>query len=288
MAAKKGGLGKGLSALIKDKEKVDNLISEIKLLPTETIELVDLDKIKPREDQPRKIFNKEALADLAQSIKENGVIQPIILRKTEEDYEIIAGERRWRASKLAGLTTIPSIVRVIDTQTTAKISLIENIQRENLNPIEEAQAYKSIMKEYELKQDELAKAVGKSRAYISNTLRLLKLDKSIIEYIYEGKLSAGHGKALLSIEDKEEQKKMASRIIEGGLNVRDTEKKTRKKKKKNKPTKIKDLYITEIEEQLMTSLGTKVQLVARKKAGKIEIEYYSNDDLDRIIDLLLS
>ena len=288
MAAKKGGLGKGLSALIKDKEKVDNLISEIKLLPTETIELVDLDKIKPREDQPRKIFNKEALADLAQSIKENGVIQPIILRKTEEDYEIIAGERRWRASKLAGLTTIPSIVRAIDTQTTAKISLIENIQRENLNPIEEAQAYKSIMKEYELKQDELAKAVGKSRAYISNTLRLLKLDKSIIEYIYEGKLSAGHGKALLSIEDKEEQKKMASRIIEGGLNVRDTEKKTSKKKQKNKPTKIKDLYITEIEEQLMTSLGTKVQLVARKKAGKIEIEYYSNDDLDRIIDLLLS
>ena len=288
MAAKKGGLGKGLSALIKDKEKVDNLISEIKLLPTETIELVDLDKIKPREDQPRKIFNKEALADLAQSIKENGVIQPIILRKTEEDYEIIAGERRWRASKLAGLTTIPSIVRVIDTQTTAKISLIENIQRENLNPIEEAQAYKSIMKEYELKQDELAKAVGKSRAYISNTLRLLKLDKSIIEYIYEGKLSAGHGKALLSIEDKEEQKKMASRIIEGGLNVRDKEKKNSKKKQKNKPTKIKDLYITEIEEQLMTSLGTKVQLVARKKAGKIEIEYYSNDDLDRIIDLLLS
>lgn len=287
MSVKKGGLGKGLSALIKDKEKVDLLINEIKLLPTETIELIELDKILPREDQPRKVFNDEALNELADSIKENGVIQPIILRKVEEGYQIITGERRWRASRIAGLTAIPSIVRTIDTETTAKISLIENIQRENLNPIEEAQAYKSLMQEYELKQDELAKAVGKSRSYISNSLRLLKLDKSIIEYIYEGKLSAGHGKALLSIEDKKEQKRIANKIIEDGLNVRDTEKKTSKKRRRPLK-KLKDSHIIDLEEQLMSALGTKVQLVTKKKAGKIEIEYYNNDDLDRLLDLLLN
>ena len=287
MSVKKGGLGKGLSALIKDKEKVDLLINEIKLSPTETIELVELDKIVARDNQPRKVFNDEALNELAESIKENGVIQPIILRKVEEGYQIITGERRWRASKIAGLTAIPSIVRTIDTETTAKISLIENIQRENLNPIEEAEAYKSLMEEYELKQDELAKAVGKSRSYISNTLRLLKLDKSIIEYIYEGKLSAGHGKALLSIEDKEEQKRIVNKIIEGGLNVRDTEKKTSKKKRRTSK-KTKDSYIIDLEEQLMSALGTKVQLVTKKKAGRIEIEYYNNDDLDRLLDLLLN
>lgn len=286
MSAKKSGLGKGLSALIKDKEKVDSLISEIKLFPTETVELVDLDQIRPRDDQPRKVFNKEALNELALSIKENGVIQPIILRKTDEGYQIIAGERRWRASKIAGLTAIPGIVRTIDTETTARISLIENIQRENLNPIEEAQAYKSIMDEYDLKQGELAKAVGKSRVYISNTLRLLKLDKSVIDYLYEGKLSAGHGKALLAIEDKEQQRKMADRIIEGGLTVRDTEKKSSKKKKRTIKT-FKDPHISNVEEQLMSALGTKVQLVTKKKAGKIEIEYYDNDDLDRLLDLLL-
>lgn len=287
MSVKKGGLGKGLSALIKDKEKVDLLINEIKLLPTETIELIELDKILPREDQPRKVFSDKALNELADSIKENGVIQPIILRKVEEGYQIITGERRWRASRIAGLTAIPSIVRTIDTETTAKISLIENIQRENLNPIEEAQAYKSLMQEYELKQDELAKAVGKSRSYISNSLRLLKLDKSIIEYIYEGKLSAGHGKALLSIEDKKEQKRIANKIIEDGLNVRDTEKKTSKKRRRPLK-KVKDSHIIDLEEQLMSALGTKVQLVTKKKAGKIEIEYYNNDDLDRLLDLLLN
>lgn len=287
MAVKKGGLGKGLSALIKDKEKVDSLISEIKLSPSETIELINLDKISPREDQPRKIFNEEALEDLASSIKENGLIQPIILGKTEGGYQIIAGERRWRASKLAGLDSIPSIVRLIDTETTAKISLIENIQRENLNPIEEAQAYKTIMDEYELKQEDLAKAVGKSRVYISNTLRLLKLDKSIIEYIYEGKLSPGHGKALLGIQDKLEQKKMADRIIKDGLNVRETESKT-SKKSKQKLTKTKNSYVAEIEEQLMSALGTKVKIVTNSKAGKIEIDYYSNEDLDRVLDLILN
>lgn len=288
MAVKKSGLGKGLSALIKDKEKVDSLISEVKLMPQESIELIDLNKIKARDDQPRKFFDEEALKDLAQSIRENGVIQPIILRKDGEEYEIIAGERRWRATKLAGLEAIPSIVRVIDTESSAKISLIENIQRENLNPIEEAEAYKSIMKEYDLKQDELARALGKSRTYISNTIRLLKLDKSIIDYIYQGKLTPGHGKALLGISDKEEQKKMAKRIIEDSLNVRETEKKASKGKRKESPPKLKDVYIREVEEQLMNSLGTKVQLVAKKKSGKIEIEYYSNDDLDRLLDLIIN
>lgn len=286
MTSKKRGLGKGLSALIQDKEKVDTLIGDSSNRD-ETVVSLPLDGIIPKPNQPRKIFQEEALDDLAQSIRENGIIQPIIVRKLEKGHEIIAGERRWRAAKEAGLEEIPCIIREIDDVTADRISLIENIQRENLNPIEEAQAYKRIMKEYSLKQDELAKAVGKSRSYISNNMRLLNLDDRVVQYIYEGKISGGHGKALLGIKNKEDQVKAAEKIVQFGLNVRDTES-TVKRKKKVRSKKTKENYILDLEEQLMSALGTKVTLNTGRKSGKIEIEYYNDDDLERLIDLITS
>lgn len=288
MNAKRRGLGKGLSALIQDKEKAEELISDVKLNPSETVEEIELASIVPKSDQPRKIFDEDALNDLKASIKENGVIQPIILRRKDDVYEIIAGERRWRAAKAAGLERIPSIIREIDEETAAKISLIENVQRENLNPIEEAEAYKRLMSEYSLKQEELAKAVGKSRSYISNSIRLLNLDERIIGYIYEGKLTGGHGKALLAIKNREDQLKAADKIIETGMNVREAEEKAKISKKKSKRNKkAKELFMIELEERLMGALGTKVTLSHGKKSGRIEIEYYNDDDLERLIDLIV-
>lgn len=290
MSVKKKGLGRGLSALINDKAVVDNILSEEDRQAN--IENIKIDQIYPNEDQPRKYFDNVALKELANSIKANGVIQPIIVRKADKGFEIVAGERRYRASKLAGLKEIPSIVKDIDEITSSKIALIENVQRENLNPIEEANAYKSLMAEYDLKQDELGEAVGKSRTYISNILRLLKLNKKVIDYIYEGKLTIGHGKALLGIKDEEEQLQAAERIIEVGLNVRDTEEEVKKIKEKGKSPvrrpKAKEPYIVDLEENLMRTLGTKVNLQLGRKKGKIEIEYYSPEDLDRILDLLSS
>lgn len=286
MTVKKRGLGKGLSALIQDKEKVDTLIGDPGVGPDESVQMVKLDEIEPKPDQPRKLFDPEALGDLAESIIENGVIQPIIVRKKGDKFEIIAGERRWRAAREAGLTEIPCIAREIDDVTADRISLIENIQRENLNPVEEAQAYKRIMAEYGLKQEELAKAVGKSRSYISNVMRLLNLNEKVVGYIYEGKLSGSHGKTLLSIKDKEEQLRVADRIIKFGLNVRDTEDSVKKKKSRKSPRKTKENYIVDLEDQLMSSLGTKVHLKTGKKSGRIEIEYYGNEDLERLIDLI--
>lgn len=288
MSAQKRGLGKGLSALISDKVALDTLLNDEK--PSEKIEILDITLIVPKEDQPRKYFDDDSLKDLAASINSHGVIQPIIVRKLGNSYQIVAGERRWRASKFLGLKEIPAIVRTIDEENAAKISLIENIQRENLNPIEEAIAYERLMENYGLKQEELGQAVGKSRSYISNSIRLLNLDKNVIEYIYEGKLTSGHGKVLLGIDDKNEQLKAAERIINLGLNVRDTElevKNTKKPNKKKKPLrKSKDTYLIDLEESLMRSLGTKVNLLGGDKKGKIEIEYYGDDDLERLIDLL--
>lgn len=288
MSAQKRGLGKGLSALISDKVALDTLLNDEK--PSEKIEILDITLIVPKEDQPRKYFDDDSLKDLAASINSHGVIQPIIVRKLGNSYQIVAGERRWRASKFLGLKEIPAIVRTIDEENAAKISLIENIQRENLNPIEEAIAYARLMENYGLKQEELGQAVGKSRSYISNSIRLLNLDKNVIEYIYEGKLTSGHGKVLLGINDNNEQLKAAERIINLGLNVRDTElevKNTKKPNKKKKPLrKSKDTYLIDLEESLMRSLGTKVNLLGGDKKGKIEIEYYGDDDLERLIDLL--
>ncbi|TJX13659.1 ParB/RepB/Spo0J family partition protein [Tissierella creatinini] len=286
LAIKKTGLGKGLSALISDKAVVENLLSEED--KHDKIEHIAISLIEPKKDQPRQYFDDESLKDLATSIEKNGLIQPIILRKKGETYEIVAGERRWRAAKSINIKEIPAIVRDIDEEGAAKISLIENIQRENLNPIEEATAYRKLMEDYELKQDELGEAIGKSRVYISNSIRLLNLDERVVQFLYEGKLTAGHGKVLLGIEDKEDQYNAAVRIINLGLNVRETEAEVKEAKgrPKKKMFKAKKPYLQEIEDNLMSSLGTKVYLNPGRKKGKIEIEYYGDEDLERLIDLL--
>ncbi|MFA7411519.1 MAG: ParB/RepB/Spo0J family partition protein [Tissierellaceae bacterium] len=282
MSAKKRGLGKGLSALIS--EDIVDEDREVK----ETVEYIDIGLISPNKGQPRADFKEESLESLAESIKVNGLIQPILVRKSGRKYEIIAGERRWRASKMAGLKEIPCLLKNIDDEASAKYALIENIQRENLNPIEEAMAYKRLMEDYKLTQEEVAREIGKSRPYIANTIRLLNLNKEIIDYISKGELTAGHGKVLLGIDDKEEQLRAANKIIKDSLNIRETEDLTTKTKKpiRSKRKKARDPNIVDLEESLMRILGTKVNLIVGNKKGKIEIEYYGYDDLERIIDML--
>lgn len=289
MTNKKRGLGKGLSALIGDKPAVDNILKEESKSKINSVDYISIEKIITKEDQPRKDFDKEALKDLSESIKVHGVIQPILLRKKQDKYEIIAGERRYRASKIAGLKEIPSIITDVDNEDAAKLAIIENIQREDLNPIEEAMAYKQLMENFNLKQEELANAIGKSRSYITNTIRLLNLDEKVIEYLYNGDLTTGHGKVLLGVKDREKQVDIANKIIDVGLNVRETEtevKKSKNIKTKTKIEKPKDPYMIDLEEQLMRALGTKVNLVLGDKVGKIEIEYYGADDLERILEIL--
>nr|WP_268233531.1 ParB/RepB/Spo0J family partition protein [Tissierella pigra] len=276
-------MGKGLSALISDEVIIDN-----KKQHKEIIENIDIKLVNPNENQPRKEFGEEALLDLTNSIKIHGLIQPIIVRKVKDKYEIIAGERRWRASKAAGLKEIPCIIKDVDEEVSAKFALIENIQREDLNPIEEAIAYKQLMKKYHLTQEEVASQVGKSRSYIANTLRLLNLENKIIEHISKGELTSGHGKALLGIKDKKKQLLVAEEIIKNNLNVRDVESIANKKKDFTRKSIIsnKDPNIINLEEELMERLGTKVNLTEGDKKGKIEIEYYGYEDLERIIDIL--
>lgn len=286
LVQKRTGLGKGLSALIQDKESVENLINDLAGNDTKVLE-IDIDKIKPKGDQPRKKFDKESLESLAKSIEENGVLQPLLVTKKDEYYEIVAGERRYRASKIANLNKIPCIVKEFDEITASKIALIENIQREDLNPIEEAYGYKKIIDEYNLTQDELAKAIGKSRSYVANILRLLNLDKRVVEFIKNGDLTTGHGKVLLGIKDKDAQYKKALNIIKTNSSVRKTEELLDKKKRKSSKNRNKDVYIREIEERLITNLGTKVTINKTKSKGKIEIEFYNEDDLDRLVDLIV-
>ncbi|MBU5257144.1 ParB/RepB/Spo0J family partition protein [Tissierella praeacuta] len=282
MSVKKRGLGKGLSALISEE-----IINEDNNLLKKTIENIDINLIIPNKNQPRQEFHQEALADLTNSIKTHGLIQPIIVRKIKDKYEIVAGERRFRASKAAGLSEIPCILKDMDTEMSAKIALIENLQREDLNPIEEALAYKKLMKDYNLKQEELANEIGKSRSYVANTIRLLNLEDNIIDYISKGQLTSGHGKALLSIKDKKQQLLAAEKIINNNLNVRQVEEMANKKSESNNnDKKIKDFHTIELEENLMRALGTKVNLIQGNKKGKIEIEYYGYEDLERIIDIL--
>lgn len=285
MVSRKRGLGRGLSALIPD-DPEGNLFDE-DVNKEQVIEL-DIELVIPNKDQPRKEFEKESLEELRDSIKQYGIIQPIVVRKIKNKYEIIAGERRWRAAREASIKKVPCIVKEVDDKEAIKIALIENIQRQDLNPIEEANAFKALMDNYNLKQEEVAEAVGKSRSYVANSLRLLKLDKEILEYISEGKITTGHGKALLGIRNKKERLNLAKEIIDKNLNVRETEKlasKTKKIKRSTKATR-KDPFIEEIEEKLMRALGTKVTLVSSKKGGKIEIEFYSDEDLQRILEAI--
>lgn len=275
---KKGGLGRGLNNFIKDTEATSKILNQ------ETTELqnISIDLIEVNENQARKHFDEDALEELSKSIKEYGVIQPILLKNKGDKYIIIAGERRYRASKLAGLKEIPVIIKDLSEEEIAKISLIENVQRKDLNPIEEALGYKSVMASYDLTQEELAKALGKSRQYIGNTIRLLKLDERVIKLIQENKLTTSHAKLLLSIKDKDQQYKEAKRIIKKGNTVKETtvifENKT--------PKKI-DIFREEVRKELSETLGTKVSLTGKGKSKKIIIEYYSDEDLSRICETIL-
>ncbi len=279
------GLGKGLGALIPEEEQFSMDHQSL----GEVIEL-KLNEIRPNADQPRSIFDEEALEALANSIKSHGVVQPILVQKSEQGYMIIAGERRWRAAKLAKLEAIPAIIREMDKMKLAQVSLIENIQRENLSDIEEAKAYQLLVEEYNLKQEEVADAVGKSRSYVANTLRLLKLNPDVQNLILEGKLSGGHGRVLLRTEDGNEQIFWANKVMEQAMSVRELEKiitKPDKKIKKVERVESDERHqISQFEEHLKDYFGTKVQISHQNNKGKIQIEYYGLEDFERIMKLL--
>ena len=300
MAPKKG-LGKGVDALFpamstapakesKAANKTEK--NEGKDGPT----MLKISMIEPNREQPRKNFDEDALIELSESIKKVGVICPILVQKRDDYYEIVAGERRWRASKLAGLKEMPVVIKNMDKQETLVTALVENIQRESLNPIEEAQAYKSLINEFNLKQDEVAEQVGKSRTTITNSMRLLKLDEKVQQMLIDDMLTMGHARALLAIEDKEQQFIIAQKVYDEKLSVRDIEKmvKSLQKKEEAKPKKKDkeenlDYIYRDIEEKIASKVGTKVHINNKAKGkGKIEIEYYSNDELDRIMQLIMS
>ena len=280
MAAKKTGLGKGLDALF------STPIIEEEVKKEELVKKLNINEIEPNKAQARKYFDDEAIEELSNSIKEYGVIQPIIVSKKGSFYEIIAGERRWRASKKAGLTEIPAIVRDDDEQRNKEISLIENIQREDLNPIEKARGIKLLMDEYDLTQQKVAEKLGKSRSSIANTVRILNLDERVINLALEGKLTEGHCKSLMSIDDPERQYKMALYIIESGDSVREAEKKMKVRKKASKKNNKYIPIYRDIEDRFQGFFGTKVKLDAGERKGKIIIQYNSNDDLERILSLI--
>ena len=317
MAVKKG-LGRGLDTLIPKNSKnktgkekgsnnsskdIDNgketSLNQIKAENKNREVLVDINEIEPNRNQPRKVFDEDAIEELADSIKQYGIIQPLILRKMDNYYEIIAGERRWRAAKKAGLKELPAIIRTYEEDQILKISLIENIQRENLNPIEEAKAYQQLKSEYGLKQDEIASSVSKSRVAVTNILRLLKLDDRVQKMIMENLISSGHGRALLSLENGDEQYQIAARIMDENLSVREAEKlvkviinnkeeSTDKKENEAENSQEKEM-MNYFENRIKDILGSKVKIKNKKNnKGKIEIEYYSKDELERIIDMIQS
>lgn len=287
MKPMKKGLGKGLGALIPEDDKLN--LSEHSL--GEILEL-SIKDIKANSNQPRRHFDSEAIQALADSIKHHGVVQPILVMQSETGYMIIAGERRWRAAKTAGLDKIPAIVKKYDDLKLAQVSLIENIQREDLTDIEEAQAYHQLIEKFSLKQDEVADAVGKSRSYVSNTLRLLKLDPSIQTRILEGTISGGHGRVLLREDDPIMQKKWADLVVEKGISVRELEKlvvkplKDQKSKSNNNKNLNKSYELMQFEHELKDIYGTKVQIQHKANKGKIEIEFYGLEEFDRILSLL--
>ena len=280
--AKKTGLGKGLDALFSIPLDEEEVIEENK---TGVIQL-GINEIEPNVNQARKIFDEESIEDLANSIKEYGVIQPIIVAKKDKYYEIVAGERRWRASKKAGLKEIPVIIREDNKKTNQEISLIENIQREDLNPIEKARGIRSLMDDYNLTQQQIADKLGKSRSSIANSVRILNLDERVINLALEGKLTEGHCKSLMAVNDPERQYQMALYIIDSGDSVREAEKKMRTRKKAPKKDDVNIPIYRDIENQFQGFFGTKVKLDAGVRKGKIIIQYNSNDELERILDLI--
>lgn len=314
MAVKRGGLGKGLDSLIpsntsisakknaaaqkteKQVEIVEKVVEVEKIVEKPVERKVKIGEVEPNREQPRKSFDEDSLIELAESIKQFGVLQPILVTKRDTYYEIVAGERRWRAAKIAGLKEIPIVIKEFSEQEVVEISLIENIQRENLNPIEEAQAYKRLMEEFHLKQDEIAERVSKSRTAVTNSIRLLRLNEDVQQMVIDDMISTGHARALLAIEDKEQQYALGMRVFDEKLSVRETEAlvknilhpstKTQGKKKEDQQL---DIVYQQLEEKIKSIVGTKVAIHHKNNnKGKIEIEYYSQAELERLIEMFES
>ena len=299
MAVKKKGLGKGLDSLIPDNkpakkntetvQKAEEKKEEMK----DGVQMMKISMIEPNREQPRKKFEEDALLELADSIKLHGVLQPLLVRKIKDYYEIIAGERRWRAAKLAGIKEVPVIVKEYSEQEIVEIRLIENIQRENLNPIEEAMAFKKLLEEFQLKQDEVADRVSKSRTAVTNSMRLLKLDDKVQQMIIDDMISTGHARALLAVDDAEMQYTLANKIFDEKLSVRETEKLVKEIKNPKKPKEKKvvenSFIYRDLENKMKDIFGTKVSISSKGKGkGKIEIEYYSDDELEHMFDMIMS
>ena len=299
MPIKKKGLGKGLDSLIPDNKSMKSVTSEKTVESKEDaaaksgVQVMKINEVEPNRDQPRKNFDEDALLELSDSIKQFGVLQPLLVRKRKDYYEIIAGERRWRAAKLAGVKEVPVIEKEYTDQEILEIGLIENFQRENLNPIEEAIAYKRLLEEFNLKQDEVAERVSKSRTAVTNSMRLLKLSDKVQQMIIDDMISTGHARALLAIDDPELQYTLANKIFDEKLSVRETEKlvkeiKNPKKPKEKKPVANSFIY-QDLEEKMKSVFGTKVSIASKGKGkGKIEIEYYSDDELEHLFDMMMS
>lgn len=297
MSGKRKGLGRGLNTLIPSAPIPDAKMEDIAEMTKQKSEYpemtLSINEIEPNPDQPRNQFDEDSLQELADSIQQYGVLQPLLVKKKDGYYEIIAGERRWRAAKIAGVDKVPVIVRDFDENEIVEIALIENIQREDLSPIEEALAYQRLMKEHHLKQDQIAEKVSKSRAAITNSLRLLKLDPRVQDMLEEEMISTGHARALLAIHDRDLQYEIAVKVFDEKLSVRDIEKMVKdlnrlKKEKAKEDTEYQFLY-KDLEESMKQILGSKVSIKNRKNnKGKIEIEYYSRDELERIVDMIRS
>ena len=288
MSIKKKGLGKGLDSLIPDNKSIKSVAEE-----KAGVQTMKINEVEPNRDQPRKNFDEDALLELSDSIKQFGVLQPLLVRKRKDYYEIIAGERRWRAAKLAGVKEVPVIVKEYTDQEILEIGLIENIQRENLNPIEEAIAFKRLLEEFNLKQDEVAERVSKSRTAVTNSMRLLKLSDKVQQMIIDDMISTGHARALLAIDDPELQYTLANKIFDEKLSVRETEKLVKEIKNPKKPKEKKVMenafIYQDLEEKMKGVFGTKVSIASKGKGkGKIEIEYYSDDELEHLFDMMMS
>ena len=297
-ASKKGGLGRGLAALFADAVPVsnpeNNENSQADIIKNEkqsedSVQYINIHDIMPNANQPRKTFSEEKIEELSKSIKEHGIIQPIVVRRRGDNYEIVAGERRWRAARKAELSKVPCLIRELSDEQNMLIAIIENMQREDLNPVEEAEGLNQMIVTFGMTQEQISKSVGKSRPYIANSLRLLKLPEYIKDEMAEGRLSAAHGRTLVTVEDEDVRKILCARIIKEGLSVRETEKlvsEQGKGKKRRPAAKTKNPDVARVEEELKEVLGTRVAINQNGKKGKIEIEFFSKEELDRLIELL--
>lgn len=299
MAVKKKGLGKGLDSLIPDNRGAKSTESELPLKKEMKSEsssgelMLKINQVEPNREQPRKKFEEDGLLELADSIKQFGILQPLLVKRKKDYYEIIAGERRWRAAKIAGVKEVPVIIKEYSDQEIVEIGLIENIQRENLNPIEEAMAFKRLLEEFNLRQDEVAERVSKSRTAVTNSMRLLKLSDKVQQMIIDDMISTGHARALLAIDNKEQQYILANKIFDEKLSVRETEKLIKDLKNPKKPKEKKEkenpFIYKDIEEKMKEVMGTKVNISSKGNGkGKIEIEYYSDKELERMFDMIMS